>query len=259
MLEILVRQFLYYPTVLARDARLPSWAEGAEEVWITAGDSGRVHGLFWSPPAGRPTILFLHGNAQSVFEWSMVAGELAPMDCGLLLIDYPGYGKSSGKPSEGGCYAAGRGALQWLVGAAGIPEDEIILFGKSLGGGVATGIAVGRSFLGIVLESTFRSIPSVARRLMPLFPTDALLKSERYDTASRIGEIQVPILVIHGRRDELIPFEEGQALFDLANEPRELYVVERAGHNDVSTVAGQAYGDTLRAWLDGITDRGGNS
>lgn len=250
MFESMVRQFLYYPTRLRRDAPPPSWASTAEEVWIEAAGGDTIHGLFWRAPETRPTALFLHGNAQSVFEWSLIREELAPLEVGLLLIDYPGYGKSSGSPTEEGLYAAGRAAMDWLSTTAGVTEASTVVFGKSLGGGVATEIARGRDLLGVVLESTFRSIPAVARKLLPMIPVGAVLKSERYESAARIEEITAPVLVVHGTEDELIPVEEGRALYELANEPKELYLVEGAGHNDVSMVAGEQYAIRLRAWLD---------
>ncbi len=255
MLEGLVRRFLYHPTVLEKDALPPRWARGASEVWLDSGAGDRIHGLRWPAPDGRPTLLYLHGNAQSVFEWSLVAEDLSALEAGLLLVDYPGYGKSSGSPSEGGLYAAGRAALDLLADEVG--EERVVLLGKSLGGGVATEVARGRERLaGLVLESTFRSLPSVAARLLPMLPAGALLRSERYDSLSRMAELRAPVLVVHGTDDELIPVEEGLALHEAARPPKALWLVDGAGHNDVSAVAGPAYGARLRAWLDELEGPG---
>jgi len=252
MFEGLVRSFLYYPLQNPREAPVPPYCGDPDEVWINAGDGNEIHGLHWKAAEGRPTILFFHGNAQSVFEWCLIHEELAPAECGLLLIDYPGYGKSSGQPAEEGLYAAGRASLEWLKAEGGVPEGRIVLFGKSLGGPVAAETAMHCQPLGVVLESTFRSIPHVARKLLPMLPVDAVLKSERYETAERVPKIGAPVLVIHGTIDELIPFAEGQALFELAGEPKAHFWVEQAGHNDVSMVAERAYGERLREWLDKI-------
>jgi pimeloyl-ACP methyl ester carboxylesterase len=252
MLESAVRRFLYYPTVLDRDAPLPPYAADARELFLEAADGLVVHALYWAPPPDRPAVLFLHGNAETVLEWALVRPELAPMDCGLLLVDYPGYGKSSGHPTEAGCCAASQAALDWLDGELGDPSRRVLLFGKSLGGGVATKLAAERRVLGVVLESTFRSIPAVVRRLVPVLPAGGLLRSERYDSIGRIGAIGAPLLVIHGDRDELIPLSEGVALYEAAAPPKELWVVPGAGHNDVAAVAGAAYGTRLRQWLDGV-------
>jgi fermentation-respiration switch protein FrsA (DUF1100 family) len=250
VLEFIVRQFLYYPIKLPADAPIPPYARGAEEVWLSAPDGEKIHGLYWKAPDGRPTVLFFHGNAQSVFEWSLVREDLSDLDCGLLLVDYPGYGKSSGKPNEAGSYAAGQAALDWLVAEAGVSVEQVVLFGKSLGGGVATYVAQDKPIKGLILESTFKSIPSVARILLPMIPADGIFKSERYESIERIGSIRVPILVVHGTVDELIPLAEGQDLFEKANPPKDLYLVEGAGHNNVSYVAGAEYGRRLRQWLD---------
>lgn len=248
MIEQLIRRFLYYPEPLDVDAPLPPYIRGAAEVWIDTPAGAQVHALHWPAPAGRPTILFFHGNAQTVFEWALIRDELAPLDCGLLLVDYPGYGKSPGLPSEPTNYDAGHGALAWLI-AAGVPPARIVIFGKSLGGGVTTEIAQGHKLCGVVLESTFTSLAAVVRRLIPFLPAGSL-KSEIYDSAAKLARLDAPLLVVHGTADEIIPFEEGEKLFAAAREPKQFFRVEGAGHNDVSLVAGSAYGRTLRAWLD---------
>lgn len=250
MLESVVRQFLYHPIQIRSDAPVPDDAGSAEEVWLDADDGERIHGLHWEAPAGRPTILFLHGNAQSVFEWSLVRLELTPLEAGLLLIDYPGYGKSSGSPSEQGLYAAGRAALRWLSDEAQVSGAKTVVFGKSLGGGVAVEIARGQQLGAVILESTFRSIPAVARHLLPMLPVGAVLRQERYDSASKLPELDAPLLVIHGTRDDLIPVSEGEALYEQANGRKELFLVDGAGHNDLSLVAGRSYGERIRAFLD---------
>ena len=250
MLEKLVQKFLYYPTVLHQDVPVPSYAQGASEVFLNAADGNRIHALYWAPKPGRPTILFFHGNAQSVFEWALIHEDFREIDAGLLLVDYPGYGKSSGYPHETGLYHAGQAAYDWLVNDRKLDPKSMIVFGKSLGGGVATKIAADNSVGFLILESTFTSIPSVARKLLPIVPRDASFKKERYDSISRLPQIHVPVLVIHGTKDELIELEEGKKLFAAANEPKELFLVESAGHNDVSMVAGHQYGETIRRWID---------
>ncbi len=252
MLESIVRQFLFHPTKLHEDEPLPSYAADAQEIWADADDGNRIHGLYWDAPADRPTILFFHGNAQSVYEWALIRQELSPLGCGLLLVDYPGYGKSSGKPSEDGLYAAGRAALSWLLDEAQIDLGTIIVFGKSLGGPVAAEVARGRAVRGLILESTWAKFSNVINTLIPMIPIGAILKGERYETGERMGEVHVPVLVIHGSRDGLIQPVEGKALYETANEPKDLYIVEGADHNDVSWVAGRGYGKRLGAWIDGL-------
>ena len=131
--------------------------------------------------------------------------------------------------------------------------DQVIVLGKSLGGGVATQLVLDKQVLGLILESTFRSIPAVAKKLIPVLPSNALFKSERYESIARLKKIKVPVLVVHGDKDELIPYSEGEALFEAANVPKQMYRVEGAGHNDVALVAEREYGARLRAWLDEIS------
>lgn len=252
MLEQLVRKFLYYPLVLDKSEPLPSYARDAKEVWIAAEDNNEIHGLYWKAEKKRPTLLYLHGNAQSVYEWALVKEELMELDCGLLLIDYPGYGKSSGKPCEQSLYACGRAALNWLTNKEGIPKKDIVVLGKSLGGGVTCEIMQGESVKGVILESTFRSIPSVAPKLIPQYIEGKIFKSEKYDSINKINTIKSPILIIHGTQDELIPFSEAEELYRKAEEPKSFYRVEGAHHNDVAMIADKEYGRTIKKWLDSL-------
>jgi fermentation-respiration switch protein FrsA (DUF1100 family) len=242
------RRFLYYPDRLPEDMPPPRWAGNAEEVWIKCGDGVRIHGLWWPEPADSPVILFLHGNAQEAYSWSLVHEELSPLGCRLLLIDYHGYGKSGGEPHEAGLYLDGMAAMDWLKGQ-GIGEEGVIVFGKSLGGAVACEIAQDRDLKALVLESTFTSLASVARNLFPFLPPGIPL-GEKYDSLSKIARVRCPVLVIHGDLDELIPVGEGMKLFEAAPEPKELCLVRGAGHNDVSLVAGPEYARRISSFLN---------
>ena len=255
MFESIVRQFLYHPTRLATEAPLPSYARDAEERFFNSDDGARLHALHWPATPGRPTILFFHGNAQSVFEWALIREDFLPLECGLLLVDYPGYGKSTGSPSEASLYACGHAALKFAEQSLHLSDNYLILFGKSLGGGVVCEIAQQRAFKAVVLESTFTSIPAVARNLIPILPADAMLRTERYDSIEKIGAFKSPVLVIHGEKDNLIPVSEGKKLFVRASSPKSLYLAENAGHNDVSMMEGTRYGQTIREWLDGLEEK----
>jgi fermentation-respiration switch protein FrsA (DUF1100 family) len=245
-----LRRFLYYPERLSVRTPPPAHAAGAAEAWIGTADGETIHGLYWPAPAGRPTVLFFHGNAGHVFDWALVREDLAGLEAGLLLVDYRGYGKSTGRPSESGLAEDAEGSLRWL-GERGVPEERVVLFGKSLGGGVAVELARRHAVCGLVLESTFTSIPAVAEHLFPVFPVGDLFP-DRFESAAKLPEVHCPLLVVHGSDDALIPLSEGQALFQAAPEPKTLWVVPGADHNDVSWVAREAYGQRLREWLDGV-------
>lgn len=215
---------------------------------MTTEDGETVHGLYWPPEPGRPVVLFFHGNAGHVYGWAQIRKELLPLDAGLLIIDYRGYGKSSGKPSEPGLYRDAAAALAWLR-SRGVVASDILLFGKSLGGGVATELARGTRFRGLVLESTFTSIQAIIAHLFPVFPVGALFP-DRFESLAKLAELRCPLLVIHGTADELIPVSEGRALYAAALDPCSGWFPEGAGHNDVSYVTGREYGRRIRAWMD---------
>ena len=246
----LFRRFLYFPEKLRAEAPVPPHALGAVELFLKTSDGETVHALWWPPPEGRPVLLFFHGNAGHVFDWALVRKELAPMDVGLLLLDYRGYGKSTGSPSEEGLYADAEAAMAWLA-AAGHGAGQVVLMGKSLGGGVATEMARRHPVRGLVLESTFTSIPAVAKHLFPMLPVGGLIP-DRFLSVGKLPEITCPVFVIHGERDSLIPVSEGRVLHDAAGPRKALWLVRAADHNDVSWVAGEEYGRRLRAWLDGV-------
>ncbi len=251
----LLRRFLYYPTPTPEMLPPPVWAAGSREVWMRASDGTRLHALWWPQPADGPVILFFHGNAQNNFAWALVQEDLRPLGCRLLLPDYRGYGKSEGRPSEQGLYLDGKAALDWLSGE-GVAESQIVLFGKSLGGGVACHLVPERPFMGIVLESTFTSLAGVARHLFPFVPAGTVLP-EVYPSAQNLVRKTCPLLVVHGTLDALIPAAEGKALYRLAPDPKELYLVEGAGHNDVSLVAGSDYARHIGAWLRSLREQTG--
>lgn len=251
MFEPFIRNFLYHPTSLPKDAVPPAWVGDGREVRFDTDDGNSIHGLYWPPPPDRPTLLFLHGNAQTVFEWALVSKDLQATGCGLLLIDYPGYGKSTGRPTESSLYAAGTAAMAWLAVERDTAPNRVIAFGKSLGGGVATYLAERYSLAGLILESTFCSIPIMAKTLFSAFiPTSFMFPTERYDSIERIPRIRMPLLVIHGARDRLIPVSQARELFAQANQPKELYIVPAADHNDVAMAAGAMYGRRIRDWVD---------
>jgi fermentation-respiration switch protein FrsA (DUF1100 family) len=246
-LSAVARKFLYYPDRLPPDLPPPHWAGKAKEVWMRCEDGVDIHGLWWDEPEDGPAVLFLHGNAQEVYSWSLVHRELAPLGCRLLLIDYHGYGKRGGEPHEAGLYLDARAALKWL-GDQGLEDGEIIVFGKSLGGGVACEIAQDRPFKALILESTFTSLAGVAMNLFPFLPPGVNL-GESYHSLSKLQRVRCPVMVIHGDEDELIPVREGLTLYETAPEPKELYLVKGAGHNDVSMVAGPDYARRIATFL----------
>ena len=246
-LSRLIRSYLYYPEPLPLDMPPPLWAGNAEEVWMKCADGIEIHGLWWGDPSDAPAILFLHGNAQEVYSWSPVNQELKALGCRMLLIDFHGYGKSGGEPTEASLYLDGEAAMKWLNGQ-GVEDKDIIVFGKSLGGAVACEIARDHQLRALILESTFTSLARVGKKLFPFLPPGVAL-GEAYDSIEKIKVCRCPVMIIHGDGDDLIPVSEGLDLYQAAPGPKEIYLVPGAGHNDVSMIAGPNYTRKLASFL----------
>jgi len=221
-----------------------------EEVFVHTEDGVRVH-AFWLPaPGATRAILFLHGNAGNASHRLPNAAQLAALDAHVLLADYRGYGRSEGRPSERGVYADARAALAHLTDERGVPEERVVVFGRSLGGGVAVDLARGRALAGLILESTFTSITDVARAS---FGPLAGVLGRRFDSASKVGELRCPLLFFHGDRDTIVPYELGRQLFEQAPEPKNFETLHGAGHNDTVEVGGRPYFERIRRFLDDVT------
>ncbi|MDX1649885.1 MAG: alpha/beta hydrolase, partial [Myxococcota bacterium] len=215
---------------------------------------------WYLPAMARPTglaLLFLHGNAGNASHRLPEAAALAAQGFDVLLPDYRGYGLSEGRPDEAGVHADARAALAWLQEEAGRPASRIVVFGRSLGGAVAVELARGRPLAALVLESTFTSVADVARSMLG-FGLGPLLRG-RFDAASGIGEVRCPVLVMHGDRDEIIPFELGRRLFERAPEPKRFRTIPGAGHNDTVQVGGPARLEALRAFAVGAAGGSGET
>jgi fermentation-respiration switch protein FrsA (DUF1100 family) len=151
----------------------------------------------------------------------------------VLIFDYPGYGKSDGRPSEAGCYAAGEAAFTWLTRQ--VPAENIILFGKSLGGGVATELARRHPHRALVLVKTFTSVPDVAQDIYPWLPARWLARN-RFESLRKLSQCNRPVFVAHGDCDSIIPYAHGRRLYDAAHEPKRFLAMPGCNHNDTLPV-----------------------
>ncbi len=231
--------------------RLEKLGLDGEEVWLQSEDGVRLHAfLVRAPdPAGR-AILFLHGNAGNASHRLPNAARLAELRADVLLLDYRGYGLSEGRPAEAGLYADARSALAWLRDERGLPEQRIILFGRSLGGAVAVDLAQDRALAGVILESTFSSASAVADEIFPL-PLGWLVRA-RWNSIDKIARTRAPLLFFHGERDQIIPIALGRRLFEAAPEPKQFETLPRAGHNDTVERGGRAYFARIARFLDEV-------
>ncbi|MDA1326852.1 MAG: alpha/beta hydrolase [Proteobacteria bacterium] len=203
---------------------------------------------WWKPPAdGRPAIVFFHGNGGHIgHRGSKVRGFL-DRGYGVLLVAWRGYGGNEGAPTEAGLYADGRAALRFLE-QQGIGTKEIVLYGESLGSGVAVELASRGAGQALVLEAPFTSLAAAAADRFPLFPVRWLIR-DRFDSQSKIGKVTAPLLIIHGEADVVLPVSLGRALLEKANEPKQGVFIPRAGHNNLYDFGG---GGIVLAFLDKI-------
>jgi fermentation-respiration switch protein FrsA (DUF1100 family) len=204
-----------------------------EDVRFKTSDGVELNGWFFpagtNSQRGRFAVLLCHGNAGNISHRIEICKALLATGVNVLVFDYRGYGRSEGRPSEEGTYRDAQAAYQWLR-QKGFPGTNIIAFGESLGGGVAAELALREPLGGLVLQSSFTSIPDMGAELFPWLPVRWLGKIH-YDTRSKLPRLKVPVLVMHSSADELIGFQHGQRNFAAANEPK-LFWELRGDHND---------------------------
>ncbi len=210
-----------------------------EDVWLEASDGVRIHGWYIPHPQPRGTLLFFHGNAGNIGDRLESIAIFHRLNLNVLIIDYHGYGKSEGSPGEAESYRDAEAAWRHLVEARSIPPETIALFGRSLGGCVAAWLAARVEPAGLILESTFTSVPDMAAKVYPFLPV-RLLARIRLDALASLANVRAPVLVIHSAGDEIVPLAHGRALFDSAPEPKQ-FLQLRGGHNDGFLVSREVY------------------
>ncbi len=219
-----------------------------EEVSLVASDGVGLHGWYLPHPRAVQTLLFCHGNAGNISHRLDSLEVFHELGLSVLIFDYRGYGKSGGSPSESGSYRDVKAAWAFLVDEKGIPPNRIILYGRSLGAAVAAALPDRNRAAALILESTFTSVPDLAQALYPWLPA-RWLSRYRYDTLGGLGGLSVPLLVVHSRDDEIIPFSHARRLFDAAREPKQLLEL-RGGHNDAFLRDRDHYLAELRRFLE---------
>lgn len=229
MMKLLENQLVYFP---ARAAE--SWAAppdpAVQDVWLTAVDGTRLHAWYLPADADGGAILLSHGNAGNLsHRGSLMLGLRRHLGRSVLAYDYPGYGRSDGRPTEAGCYAAGDAAYRWLTEDRGHPPNRVVLLGESLGGGVAVDLATRHDHEGLALVSTFTTLPDAAAFHHPWLPCRTLM-TNRFDSLAKIGRCRRPVLVVHATADRVVPFGLGERLFAAANEPKQFVAVEGSDH-----------------------------
>lgn len=225
-----------------------TWLEH-EDVSFNSADGTKLHGWYVEHPRPKAVILYCHGNGTHVAYIAEFLGEMRDeFQVSIFAFDYRGYGRSEGKPAEKGILEDAEAAQEWLAKRAGIGKQDIVLMGRSLGGGIALHLAAENGARGVILQSTFTSLHDAAASHYPWVPVRLLMKN-RYDSLSRIGRYTGPLFISHGTADRIIPFAHGQKLFAAAIGPKEFFEIEGGDHNDSEP---EHYLPALHKFLDSL-------
>jgi len=245
-------RMLYLPNVPGRaltmtpaDARMDY-----EDVSFETSDGVTLHGWFIAGRAPR-VLLFFHGNAGNISHRLDSIRQFRNLELSVFIIDYRGYGQSEGRTTESGIYRDADAAWRYLTETRGVRPGDVVIFGRSLGGSVAARLAAQQHPLALIVESSFTSVPDIAQELYPWLPARWLSRLS-HATRDYVRDVRCPVLVVHSRDDEIIPFHHGQAIFAAAPEPRTLLTL-RGSHNDAYLRDERAYIEGVWAFLTGIS------
>lgn len=241
-------RFIYFPEKCGPRPLPPH----VEDVTFRTDDGVELHGWWARGRAPTWTILWFHGNAGNItHRYDVMLDLVDQLDVNVFLVDYRGYGRSQGSPSEKGLYLDALAAYRALLDR-GIPANRIVIFGKSLGGAVAVDLATRVPCGGLIVQSSFTSVGDLSKRVMPLFPARWFMRS-KYDSLEKIRRVAAPKLVVHSRDDDLIPFAMGESLYSAAPEPKRHAWFDGADHNNLIYMHRRAWVEAIRDFLAGLT------
>ncbi len=249
-LFVIQSKLLYYPNLPSRKLTASPADIGLEyePVSITTSDGIEIHGWFIPAKEERGTLLFFHGNAGNISHRLDSLKIFHDLGLSTLIVDYRGYGRSQGSISEQGTYFDAEAAWNYLTETRNIPAQKIVVFGRSLGAAIAAYVTSRQSPGALILESAFTSVPDMAARLYPVFPV-RLLSRFQYNTKKMLLSVSSQVLIIHSPDDDIIPYENGQNLYNSAREPKEFLEI-RGRHNDGFLVSGRTYIDGIDNFIE---------
>lgn len=268
---IFEEKFIYFPMkypggfwfVKSFDSPEGAISPGIEDCNFTTEDGVKLHGWLCTPHRNtggkhepvpyEMTLLWFHGNAGNITMRYELIRAMMNIPVRVFIIDYRGYGKSEGKPSEQGLYMDARAAWNYLTVERRTSPDRIIIFGKSLGGAPAVDLASKVDAAGLIVQSSFSSAAEMSARMMPFLPR--FLLRTKMDSASKIKKVHCPKLFIHSTTDEVVPYKLGRKLFNAAPEPKEFYEIKGARHNETHVVGGKAYFEKLKSFVESCSPR----
>jgi hypothetical protein len=250
LLVIFERHFIFFPQFpgrLSGDWHPPGLP--VEDVWLQTGDAVKLHAWWIAAPGAEFTFVAFHGNAANIANRADIYRFLHELPANVLAVEYRGYGKSEGSPTEAGIYLDADAAYDHLTRTRGIPPRRIISFGASLGSAVATDLAARHAVAGVVLEAPFPSTAAVARRVYWFLPGLGGFARTKLDTSAKLARVRVPVLVVHCDRDPVIAFALGEEVFRSAHEPKFFLPIRGEYHEGGSLEAPAEYRAALLAFL----------
>ena len=235
------------------DGRPEDFGLQARDLYFETQDGVKLHGWLFARDPEAPFLLWCHGNAGNISHRLDNIALLQQKGINVFIFDYRGYGKSQGSVSEQGFYRDTEAAWETLIREGPVPPARVVLFGRSLGCAMAADLASRVPAAGLILESGFPHLGAMAKVHYPFVFSERLL-AHRFDALSRVSKIKIPLLVIHGDRDSIVPIRLGRRLFETAPEPKAWYEIKGAGHNDTYLVGGQDYfrklRETIGSWVE---------
>ncbi len=251
--RVIENQLIYFPPRYPDGFPSPQTVEReVEDVWLLTADGVRINAFYYPDPTSKQVLLWFHGNAENIGYGLEHLRMLAKIGVNILAVDYRGYGKSEGKPDEAGVCQDADAAYDYLIKQSHFRAQDIIIYGHSLGGAVAVNLASRRACGGLIVQSSFSSARAMARRMFVIPLVEYVVKS-RFDSLQSIRQVRAPILIVHGTRDEVVPFAMGQQLFGAGPEPKRFYPIDGAGHNNLMEVGGESYLACLKSFVENST------
>lgn len=240
-------KLVYHPSKFSEEDESYIKQSKIEEVDFKSEDGTKLHGLLFPAKNPQGYLLYCHGNAGNVAGRTESANRLCKQyRLTVFVFDYRGFGKSEGDPNEAGVLADGKAASKWLAEHAGVEQSELILFGRSLGGGIAVDLAANQGAKALILQNTFSSLPDVASSSIGWFPFHWIMRN-RLDSFSKIAKYKGPLLMSHAAEDKTVPFKTGKKLFDAAIGDKEFIELKGIGHDDFEP---KSYNKKLRSFFE---------
>lgn len=245
MRDTMEQTFLYFP-----ERRLLATPESVnlrfDDHFFNTPSGRGLHGWFLPHPNPKAVLLFFHGNAGNISHRLEKLKLLHDLGAAVFIIDYAGYGKSEGKPSEQNLYADGEASYQHAIAVLKVDPKRLFLYGESLGSAVAIELALHQKVAGVILEGAFTSLKELARQHMPFL---SAMAKDQYKNLEKIGQVTVPILFIHAKHDEICPLAMAEQLYEQAPQPKQAVWLEEGGHNDSFWVEREVYRNAINEFL----------